>query len=77
LISYRQLTSHKRRTGRHDHYDSATGFHHPRRQRAAHAGVATFTQPDQLASFWGPHGNVIDGVELDVRPGGTDDGWSG
>jgi uncharacterized protein YndB with AHSA1/START domain len=29
-----------------------------------------FTDPDQFAAWWGPMGNVIDKVELDVRPGG-------
>lgn len=29
-----------------------------------------FVEPDQFAAFWGPHGNVIDQVEMDLRPGG-------
>lgn len=29
-----------------------------------------FVEPDQFASFWGPHGNKIDEVQMDVRPGG-------
>jgi uncharacterized protein YndB with AHSA1/START domain len=28
------------------------------------------TDPEQLASFWGPHGNKIDQVEMDIRPAG-------
>jgi uncharacterized protein YndB with AHSA1/START domain len=32
----------------------------------------TFTDPDQLAMWWGPSGNILprDEIEFDVRPGG-------
>jgi uncharacterized protein YndB with AHSA1/START domain len=32
-----------------------------------------FTDPEQLAAWWGPTGNVLplDEIELDVRPGGS------
>ena len=30
-----------------------------------------FTDPDQFAMWWGPIGNSLDGVECDVRPGGS------
>src|SRR5512134_1190597 len=31
-----------------------------------------FTDPDQFAAWWGPHGNSLprDEIECDVRPGG-------
>jgi uncharacterized protein YndB with AHSA1/START domain len=35
-----------------------------------------FTDPDQLAAWWGPIGNPVlrDEIEFDVRPGGTNAG---
>ena len=35
-----------------------------------------FTNPDQLATWWGPSGNSLprDEIEFDVRPGGPPDG---
>ena len=30
----------------------------------------SFTEPDQFAAWWGPLGNAIDQVEMDVRSGG-------
>jgi uncharacterized protein YndB with AHSA1/START domain len=30
-----------------------------------------FTVPDSFAAWWGPHGNSLDEIEFDVRPGGS------